>query len=89
MIVAVRLPWTDILALYFVPQSILVLIGFDPYLVMTGRVINFYYQFHLHTELVKKLGFLELFLNTPSHHRVHHASNSNYLDKNFGGIFII
>jgi sterol desaturase/sphingolipid hydroxylase (fatty acid hydroxylase superfamily) len=43
----------------------------------------------IHTKAVGKLGFLELFLTTPSHHRVHHASNIRYLDKNMGMVFII
>ena len=43
----------------------------------------------LHTEKVNKLWFLELFLNTPSHHRVHHGSNRKYINKNYAGVFII
>ncbi|MBA3706061.1 MAG: sterol desaturase family protein, partial [Bacteroidetes bacterium] len=43
----------------------------------------------IHTKTVDKLGFLELFMSTPSHHRVHHASNVKYLDKNMGMVFII
>jgi sterol desaturase/sphingolipid hydroxylase (fatty acid hydroxylase superfamily) len=47
------------------------------------------YQFWIHTELVGKLGWLETFLNTPSHHRVHHAVNPQYLDRNYGAILIV
>jgi alkylglycerol monooxygenase len=47
------------------------------------------YQFWIHTELVGKLGVLETFLNTPSHHRVHHAVNPQYLDRNYGAILIV
>ena len=47
------------------------------------------YQIWIHNELIGKLGFLELFLNTPSHHRVHHASNAQYINKNYGAVFII
>jgi alkylglycerol monooxygenase len=47
------------------------------------------YQFWVHTELVGRLGFLERFLNTPSHHRVHHAVNPRYLDRNYGAILIV
>jgi alkylglycerol monooxygenase len=47
------------------------------------------YQFWIHTELVGKLGPLEWFLNTPSHHRVHHAVNARYLDRNYGAILIV
>jgi alkylglycerol monooxygenase len=47
------------------------------------------YQFWIHTELVGDLGVLEWFLNTPSHHRVHHAVNPQYLDRNYGAILIV
>jgi sterol desaturase/sphingolipid hydroxylase (fatty acid hydroxylase superfamily) len=56
---------------------------------MIGLSLNLLYQFWLHTELVPKLGVLEWVLNTPSHHRVHHASNACYCDRNYGGILII
>jgi sterol desaturase/sphingolipid hydroxylase (fatty acid hydroxylase superfamily) len=65
------------------------LLGFHPLLVMTQQAISLVYQFWLHTELVGKLGPLEWLLNTPSHHRVHHASNPRYLDTNHAGILII
>src|SRR5208283_3128983 len=47
------------------------------------------YQFWIHTELVRRCGPLEAVLNTPSHHRVHHAVNPQYLDRNYGGTFIL
>jgi sterol desaturase/sphingolipid hydroxylase (fatty acid hydroxylase superfamily) len=47
------------------------------------------YQFWIHTELVGRIGPLEAVLNTPSHHRVHHAVNPQYLDRNYGGTFIV
>lgn len=62
--------------------------GFPPVAVFTGFSIVFLYQVWVHTQYVGKLGFLESVLNTPSHHRVHHASNAQYIDKNYGGIFI-
>jgi hypothetical protein len=51
--------------------------------------LNLFYQFWLHTDLVGRLGPLEWIFNTPAHHRVHHASNGEYLDRNYGGILII
>jgi alkylglycerol monooxygenase len=51
--------------------------------------MNTLYQFWLHTELVPSLGILELVLNTPSHHRVHHATNAYCADKNYAGLLII
>lgn len=65
------------------------LLGFHPLMIMTMQSISLVYQFLLHTQTVKKLGFLELFMNTPSHHRVHHGSNAAYLDRNHAAIFII
>jgi sterol desaturase/sphingolipid hydroxylase (fatty acid hydroxylase superfamily) len=65
------------------------LIGFTPAMVLTAQAWSLIYQFWLHTETVDRLGPLEWFLNTPSHHRVHHGKNVPYLDKNHGGIFIL
>lgn len=65
------------------------LLGFHPIMMFFMMQFNLIYQFFPHTEMVKKLGFLEYIFNTPSHHRVHHASDLMYLDKNYGGILII
>ena len=65
------------------------LLGFPPWMILTAQAISLLYQFWLHTEAIDRLGFLEEFMNTPSHHRVHHGKNVPYLDKNHGGIFII
>ncbi len=51
--------------------------------------LNLLYQFWLHAEWIPRLGWLEYVLNTPSHHRVHHAANLEYLDHNYGGVLII
>ena len=51
--------------------------------------LNLLYQFWIHTELVGKLGWFEWIFNTPSHHRVHHGMNPQYLDRNYGGILIV
>lgn len=66
------------------------LLGFDPLMIFTMMAINLFYQFWVHTELVDKLpNWFEAILNTPSHHRVHHASNIRYLDCNHAGVLII
>lgn len=66
------------------------LLGFDPLMIFTMMSINLFYQFWLHTELVKRLpDWFEWVFNTPSHHRVHHASNIRYLDCNHAGVLII
>jgi sterol desaturase/sphingolipid hydroxylase (fatty acid hydroxylase superfamily) len=85
---AIRLPWFGAIFLwiFYLPA---VLLGFDPLLTLACSQIVLLYQFWIHSEHIPKLGFFENYFNTPSHHRVHHASNSNYLDKNFGGILII
>lgn len=67
----------------------LALLGFDPWLIVTIEGFCFTYQFFLHTQYISKLGPLEWFMCTPSHHRVHHASNPKYIDKNYGGSLII
>ena len=71
---------------YFIPLS---LVGFNPLDVMFVYAATQIYGILIHTKTVGTLGFLELFMSTPSHHRVHHASNVNYLDKNMGMVFII
>lgn len=65
------------------------LVGFPPVMIMMMQSISLIYQFWIHTQTIGKLGFLERFMNTPSHHRVHHASNVRYLDRNHAGILII
>ena len=65
------------------------LLGFHPIMVLTQMSLSLIYQFWIHTEYIDRLGFLELFMNTPSHHRVHHGANIKYLDRNYGGILII
>lgn len=86
---AYRLGWMPFLSFSWVFFLPLVFFGFSPILVFTMLSINLMYQFWLHTRLIGRLGFLEGIINTPSAHRVHHASNPIYLDKNYGGILIL
>jgi sterol desaturase/sphingolipid hydroxylase (fatty acid hydroxylase superfamily) len=66
------------------------LVGFEPWMVLLAQSWSLIYQFGLHTERIGRLPRpLEAVLNTPSHHRVHHGSNEQYLDRNYGGILII
>ena len=67
----------------------LALLGVPPLVYAACKGINSLYQFWLHTELIGKLGAFERVFNTPSLHRVHHATNPQYLDKNYGGVFIL
>jgi len=64
-------------------------IGFDPITTVAVIAFNTLYQFWIHTELIKNMGWFEWIFNTPSHHRVHHGSNPEYIDKNHGGTLII
>jgi sterol desaturase/sphingolipid hydroxylase (fatty acid hydroxylase superfamily) len=84
---ALRQEWLLPLALpFWLPLAAL---GFSPVQIASQQAISLVYQFFLHTERIGTLGPLELVLNTPSHHRVHHGSNRIYLDRNYGGILII
>jgi sterol desaturase/sphingolipid hydroxylase (fatty acid hydroxylase superfamily) len=67
----------------------LVLIGFHPVAVALVAGLNLLYQFWIHTESVQRIGVFEHFMNTPSHHRAHHGSNPEYIDKNYGGWLIV
>lgn len=85
---ALRLSWVEgaIEWIFFVPM---ILLGFDvvqTVIAIAGIVL---YQTWLHTEKIGKLGFLDKIFNTPSVHRVHHGSNAQYIDKNYGGLLII
>jgi sterol desaturase/sphingolipid hydroxylase (fatty acid hydroxylase superfamily) len=82
---AYRLGWTAKLSGEAVFNLPLIWFGFRPDVVAATLLFNLLYQFWLHTELVPRLGWLELVLNTPSHHR----SNPAYLDRNFGGVLIV
>ena len=81
-------PMDDLWPVFFhIP---LVLIGFNPFVVFFAEVFVQLYQTALHTEAIGKLPRpIEAVMNTPSHHRVHHGANDEYIDKNYGGIFII
>ena len=72
-----------------VPYGLLALAGVRPSLIEQARGINLIYQFWIHTEAIRSIGWLEKVLNTPSHHRVHHGSNRQYLDRNHGSILIV
>lgn len=85
---ALRQPWATAITgpIFWAP---LPLLGFSPLMILVAQSISLIYQFWLHTEAVGKLGPLEWIFNTPSHHRVHHGTNPEYLDKNHGGILIL
>lgn len=87
---AFRLSWTNNFTGGFLFWMWMPLIGFTPSMILFTKSANTIYQFLLHTERVHKLPkWFEAIFNTPSHHRVHHGSNVEYLDKNHGGTLII
>ena len=86
---ALRQTWTGRVSLSFIFSLPLAFIGFPPAMILFVGGINLVYQFWIHTEQIDRMGPFELIFNTPSHHRVHHATNPNYLDANYAGTLII
>jgi sterol desaturase/sphingolipid hydroxylase (fatty acid hydroxylase superfamily) len=86
---ALRQTWTGQILGSIITKAPLALLGFHPAMIVFVGGLNLIYQFWIHTEMVGRLGPLELVLNTPSHHRVHHATNPRYLDANYAGALII
>lgn len=73
----------------WLPLVVPLFLGFDPALLLASMALANAVPFFMHHDLIKKMGWLEYVFNTPSHHRVHHGSNPCYINKNFGGLFII
>ena len=85
---ALRQPWTPLAGWVFYPG--LALVGVAPVMIMVSAGLNLVYQYWVHTEAIDRMPrWFEAVFNTPSHHRVHHGSNPEYLDKNYAGIFIV
>lgn len=64
-------------------------LGFEPTHIVAVVAINLGFQFFVHTQAIGKLGWIEKVFNTPSHHRVHHARNAKYIDRNYAGVLIV
>jgi sterol desaturase/sphingolipid hydroxylase (fatty acid hydroxylase superfamily) len=87
---ALRQTWTGFFAVSFIFRLPLALVGFHPAMIAFCGGINLIYQFWIHTEAIDRMPkWFEAVMNTPSHHRVHHATNPRYLDSNYAGVFII
>jgi len=86
--VALRQPWFSSITslVFYLPMAFF---GIPSVIFITVHAFNILYQFWIHTETIGTLGPLEYVLNTPSHHRVHHAINPKYIDKNYAGTLII
>ena len=72
--------------IFFLPMASL---GFSPQMIITVGALNLIYQYWVHTRHIGKLGWYESIFVTPSNHRVHHAQNKVYIDRNYGGVFIL
>jgi sterol desaturase/sphingolipid hydroxylase (fatty acid hydroxylase superfamily) len=85
---ALRQSWTSYMTafVFYIP---ILLLGFDPIMLVIASLLHLFYQYWIHTEAIDRLGWLEHILMTPSHHRVHHAVNPQYIDRNHGGMLII
>lgn len=87
---APRQTWTGFFSLTLLFRLPLLVIGFPVEMVLFVGGINLIYQFWIHTEVIGRMPrWFEAVMNTPSHHRVHHATNARYLDKNYAGVFIV
>ena len=87
---ALRQSWTGEISGSFLFYAWMPLVGFDPLWILTAQSINLIYQYWIHTEVIHKMPrWFEFLFNTPSHHRVHHASDLEYLDMNYAGMLII
>ena len=87
---ALRQTWTGGVAGTWLLWLPLAFLGFPPAMIAIQKGISLVYQYWIHTETIRRLpkGFEAVF-NTPSHHRVHHARNPIYLDRNYAGILIV
>jgi sterol desaturase/sphingolipid hydroxylase (fatty acid hydroxylase superfamily) len=87
---ALRQTWTGRLTPGILFRMPLFMLGIEPIIVFFAAGINLVYQFWIHTEAIEKMPrWFEYIFNTPSHHRVHHANNPQYLDANYAGVFMI
>ena len=87
---ALRQTWTGFLTPGIFITWPLVIVGIHPMIIIFVTGLNLIYQFWIHTETIDKMPhWFEAVMNTPSHHRVHHASNPKYLDRNYAGVLII
>jgi alkylglycerol monooxygenase len=86
--VAGRQSWFSGIA-HWIFYAPIMLLGFAPWMFALMHGFNLIYQFWIHTKFIERLGWLENVFNTPSHHRVHHGVNEQYLDKNYAGALII
>lgn len=85
---AARVPFLNLILhnIFWIP---LLFVGFSPTMIFMVETVSFLFSFVQHTQMIRKLPIIDIVFNTPSHHRVHHASNPEYLNKNYGNVLII
>ena len=87
---ALRQTWTSLFVGTWMPWIPLAILGFPPEMILAEQSFNLFYQFWIHTESVRRMpAWYEYLFNTPSNHRVHHASNPRYLDRNYAGVLMV
>lgn len=86
---ALRQSISGIVGVYFFLSIPMAIVGIPPEIIGIILPLHLFAQFWYHTRLINRMGFLEKIIVTPSHHRVHHAINPQYLDKNYAAVFII
>lgn len=87
---ALRQSWTGVPVGTWAPWVPLAFLGFPPAMILAQQGFNLFYQFWIHTEAVKRMPrWFEYLFNTPSNHRVHHATNPRYLDRNYAGVLMV
>jgi sterol desaturase/sphingolipid hydroxylase (fatty acid hydroxylase superfamily) len=86
---AIRLGWTEFVSLGWIAFVPLALIGLDRRMIGVLLSLGLVYQYVLHTEAPISFGPFEWLLNSPAHHRVHHSSDAEFLDCNYGGVLIV
>ncbi|HEX3846372.1 MAG TPA: sterol desaturase family protein [Steroidobacteraceae bacterium] len=87
---ALRQSWTSVIVGTWTPWIPLAFVGFPPEMILAEQSFNLSYQFWIHTESVRRMpAWFEYLFNTPSNHRVHHASNPRYLDRNYAGVLMV
>lgn len=87
---ALRQSWTGVPVGTWTPWIPLAFLGFPPEMILAQQGFNLFYQFWIHTEVIRRMpAWFEYLFNTPSHHRVHHGSNPLYLDRNYAGVLMV
>jgi len=87
---AIRQTWTGVLVGTWAPWFPLALLGFPPEMILIQSGISLLYQYWIHTETIRRMpAWFEYLFNTPSNHRVHHATNPRYLDRNYAGTLMV